>query len=439
MSFALTLASYFVAAVVLYYAALFAISLRIARPPSGDPGLTFAIFVAALNEERVLRATLENLLALDHARVVICVGNDGSTDGTRAILDGFAGDPRVIALHRQPPDARRGKSAVLNACFARTRELIGSNHPVLGGADPARVVVGIVDADGRLDAHTLRTVAPYFTDPGVAGVQIGVRIANARSGLLTRMQDMEFVGFSAFVQRARDRLGSVGLGGNGQFTRLSALIDLYDSRGGPWRLDALTEDLELGLALTCRGWRSRFCLDAFVAQQGLPSWRALLRQRTRWIQGHYTCWRYVLPLLRAPVPWSTRIDLTLYLVLVVTVIVVTASALLSALVLIGAIGATNGFLGFIPDEGDRRLVDLAFGLIPVTIFMFVYQRRATTRFRVWELPAMGAVFTVYTYVWAIATARALARIALGRDNWVKTPRVTEEPVPEAAPALQAAE
>lgn len=439
MSLTLTLASYFVAPVALYYAALFAISWWGRSPSGDDPGLAFVIFVAALNEERVLRATLENLLVLDYARVVVCVGNDGSTDGTKAILDGFARDPRVIALHRQPPAARRGKSDVLNACFAKTCELVASNHPVLGGTDPDRVVVGIVDADGRLDAHTLRTVAPYFADPDVAGVQIGVRIANARSGLLTRMQDMEFVGFSAFVQRARDRLGSVGLGGNGQFTRLSALIDLHGSRGGPWRLDALTEDLELGLALICRGWRSRFCLDAFVAQQGLPRWRALLRQRTRWIQGHYTCWRYVLPLLRAPAPWPTRIDLTLYLVLVVTVIAMTASALLSMLVLVGVLSATNGFLGFIPDEADRRLVDLAFGLIPVTIFMYVYQRRATARFHLWELPAMAAVFTAYTYVWAIATVRALGRIALGRDNWVKTPRVTEEPVPEATPTLQAAE
>lgn len=427
MAFALTFASYFIAAVVLYYAALFAIAWLNRGPDGEDPGLAFVIFVAALNEEEVLRATLESLLGLDHERVIVCVGDDGSTDGTRAILEEFTFDERVIAIHRRLPDAQRGKSDVLNACFAKTLELIAARHPVLGGLDPARVIVGIVDADGRLDRHTLRAVAPYFADDGVASVQIGVRIANARTNLLTRMQDMEFVGFSAFVQRARDRIGSSGLGGNGQFTRLSALVGLYAERNGPWRLDALTEDLELGLALICQGWRTRFCPTAYVAQQGLPGWRALFRQRTRWIQGHYACWSYLRPLMTAPTALATRVDLILYLLLIITVIVVTTSAVISVLMLLGVLIVDNGFLSFIADEGDRRLVNLAFGLIPIVLFMYVYQRNAEAPFRFWEIPTVAVVFTVYTYVWIFATARALARIALGRHNWVKTPRVSEQP------------
>jgi 1,2-diacylglycerol 3-beta-glucosyltransferase len=105
---------------------------------------------------------------------------------------------------------------------------LGSDHPVLGGRDPREVVVGVVDADGRLDPRTLKAVEPYSADPAVGGVQIGVPIANASAGLLARLQDIEFVGFSAFVQTARGLLGSVGLGGNGQFNRLSALLQ------GPW-------------------------------------------------------------------------------------------------------------------------------------------------------------------------------------------------------------
>jgi len=386
-----------------------------------------------MNEEKVLRTTLESLLGLDYERIVVCVGNDGSTDGTRQILEEFELNDRVIAIHRELPDAQLGKSAVLNACFARTMALVDSDHSVLGGLDPAQVIVGIVDADGRLDRHALRAVSPYFGDAEVASVQIGVRVANARTNLLTRMQDMEFVGFSAFVQRARDRLGSSGLGGNGQFTRLSALIGLHAERPGPWRVDALTEDLELGLALICQGWRTRFCPTAYVAQQGLPGWPALFRQRTRWIQGHYACWSYLRPLISAPTGLTTRLDLSLYLLLIVTVIVVTASALISVLMLLGLLTVDNSFLSFIKDEGDRRLVNLTFGLIPIVIFMFVYQRNSLAPFRAWEVPAMAMVFTAYTYVWIFATARAIARIAFGRDNWVKTPRVSEEPVESAAP------
>ena len=65
-----------------------------------------------------------------------------------------------------------------------------------------------------------------FADPRVGGVQMGVIIGNAADGLIPRCQDLEFVGFSHLAQAARDRIGSVGLGGNGQFTRLAALRSL---------------------------------------------------------------------------------------------------------------------------------------------------------------------------------------------------------------------
>jgi cellulose synthase/poly-beta-1,6-N-acetylglucosamine synthase-like glycosyltransferase len=426
MTLALTAASYFVASVVIYYAVLFGISLLRHRTNGDGAPDAFVIFVAAMNEEAVIGATLESLLSLDHDRFVICVGDDGSTDATPQILQRYADDPRVGVVHRKGPRAQIGKSDVLNDCLEATMRMITSDHRVLGGLDPASVVIGIVDADGRLDAETLRVVGPYFSDPKVASVQIGVRIANAGTNLLTRMQDMEFVGFSAFVQRARDRFGSSGLGGNGQFTRLSALDDVKQQRGGPWELNALTEDLELGLALVCRGWRTRFCPNVFVAQQGLPGWGALFRQRTRWIQGHYSCWSYLPRLLRAPASLMTRLDLAVYLLLIVTVVIVTFSAVVSALVIAGVASPHNDFLSFVPIGRARNTVSLLFGLTPIAAFMYAYQRHALKPFRFWEIPAVAMVFTLYTYVWIFATARALARNATGRQNWVKTPRVAEQ-------------
>ncbi len=434
MSLLLTAASYFVSGVVLYYTVLFGISLLRKAPDGRDVVTAFVVFVAAMNEEAVIEATLESLLGLEHDRFVICVGDDGSTDATPAILARYADDPRVSVVHREAPRAQLGKSDVLNECLEVTMAMVDSDHPVLGGLDPAGVVIGIVDADGRLDRQTLREVSPYFGEPKVASVQIGVRIANADTNLLTRMQDMEFVGFSAFVQRARDHLGSSGLGGNGQFTRLSALTGLKADRGGPWKTDALTEDLELGLALICRGWRTRYCPTVYVAQQGLPGWHALFRQRTRWIQGHYSCWSYLPRLMRAPTELTTRLDLSLYLLLIVTVVIVTLSAVAGVLTMAGVIAPANEFLAFLPVGRARNTVSLVFALTPIVAFMHVYQRHAHSRFHIWEVPAVSAIFTVYTYVWIFATIRALTRMALGRRNWVKTPRVAEQ-LPRSEPAL----
>jgi hypothetical protein len=84
-------------------------------------------------------------------------------------------------------------------------------------------------------------VMPYFDDPTVGGVQVGVRINNRHGSRLARMQDMEFVIYTEVFQRGRRHLDSVGLGGNGQFMRLSALLSWGTRRGSR----SLTEDLDL--------------------------------------------------------------------------------------------------------------------------------------------------------------------------------------------------
>jgi len=232
---------------------------------------------------------------------------------------------------------------------------------------------------------------------------------------------MEFVGFTYLVQVARDHLGSSGLGGNGQFTRLDALASIGPA---PWARGALTEDLELGLSLVERGWRTRFCPDTFVSQQGLTSWRPLLRQRTRWIHGHYQCWKHVPRLLVAKdVPWRARLDLTTYLLLVVTVVVVTFNLVVSVLAIANVIAADNNFLSFVPGGYARAIVAEVFALFPLAMFMDTYQRHSGRPFRWYELPAYGLAFTAYSYVWVFSTARAWVRLATRRGGWVKTPRI----------------
>jgi hypothetical protein len=57
--------------------------------------------------------------------------------------------------------------------------------------------------------------------------------------------------------------------------------------------------------------------------------------------------------------------------------------------------------------------------------MFTYQRHSAHPFRWYEVPAYAVIFTLYTYVWLLTTARALARLATRRGDWVKTPRMAE--------------
>jgi cellulose synthase/poly-beta-1,6-N-acetylglucosamine synthase-like glycosyltransferase len=348
--------------------------------------------------------------------------NDGSTDRTSEIAHRWeVGDPRVMVIDRGPEIAGRGKSAVLNHGYRVVSALVDAHDDFVGEVPADRVLLVIVDADGQLDQHTLKMVSPYFDTDEVGQVQIGVRIGNARTNVLTRMQDMEFVGFSCLVQIARDHIGSSGLGGNGQFTRLSALASLD---GEPWRPESLTEDLDLGLRLVTAGWRTRYCPAAYVYQQGLTRWRPLLRQRTRWIQGHYQRWRHIPSLARARgASILGRVDLMTYLVLVITVSIVSVNVVLDYLSRLGVVQVVDYSLSFIPYGLPFRVVALVLAFLPLTTFMITYQRHSSSRLRWWEVPAYGALFTLYTYVWIAATVRAWFRMVTGRRSWTKTPRV----------------
>jgi 1,2-diacylglycerol 3-beta-glucosyltransferase len=424
MTVDVTWLGYFMAAVSLYYVVLFVLSLPVLarRDPQEGPRQAMFLIMPAHNEEAVIGDTLESLVRLDYNRYAVLVVNDGSTDATGELAREFEATGRVLVVDRRPEVAGRGKGAVLNEGYRVLNRLLEEDHPLVAGFD-RDVVVGVVDADGHLEADALHEVAKLFADPHVAGVQMGVIIGDAREGLLERCQDLEFVGFSHLAQAARDRIGSVGLGGNGQFTRLAALRSL----GRPPWTDCLTEDLDLGLNLTRLGWKIRFCRTTAVTQQGVRTIRAWLRQRTRWAQGHYQCWHHVPRLLGATnVRLATRIDLSLYLFFVAFVMFVAANLAIAAAGATGWIWVNNEFLAFLPAGPTRNITMEVIGLSPVVMLLARYQQRSPHPLRWWELPAYGAAFALYVYLWTLASMLAWFRLVSGRIGWAKTRRVARE-------------
>ena len=423
MTVDVTWLGYFMAAVSLYYVVLFVLSLDALerRDSRGGPRPPMALIMPAHNEEAVIGDTLESLVRLEYDRYVVIVVNDGSTDATGELARGFEAAGRVLVVDRPPEVAGQGKGAVLNEGYNVLNRMLGEQHPLVAGF-AGDVVVGVMDADGELEPDALDEVARLFADPQVGGVQMGVIIGNARGGLIERCQDLEFVGFSHLAQAARDRIGSVGLGGNGQFTRLSALRSL----GRPPWTTCLTEDLDLGLTLARLGWKIRFCRTTSVTQQGVTTIRAWLRQRTRWAQGHYQCWHHVPGLLAARgVQVSARLDLSLYLLFVAFVMFVAANLAIAAAGATGWIYVNNEFLSFLAPGPPRNVTMEVIGLAPVAILLARYQQHTPHPLRWWELPAYGAAFALYVYLWTLASLLAWFRLVGGRVGWTKTRRVTE--------------
>lgn len=418
--------SYVTAAIVAYYAFLYLLG-RVPRmaPPAPCKWPLLAVVIPARNEERVIQRTVQEALACPYqGQLRVLIMDDASNDQTMAITDRLAGrDQRVLVCHRPPSVGGRGKSDVLNHAYRHLQAMVISGHEWLAGATEDEICMCIVDADGHLSPTAAIDAVMLLSDPRVGAVQIGVQIRNARDSLLARLQDIEFVGFSFMVQTARDRLGSVGLGGNGQFTRFTALADLGEQ---PWRSKALTEDLDLGVRLQLAGWRLRFCPTAWVAQEGLTRLRPLARQRTRWTQGHYQCWRYLSRILTARhLRVTQRLDSLAYLLLILLVVLVTAMAVIQLLAIGNVLRPDNAFLSWMGDGVGYRITIFALSWLPVFLLLETYQRFAQAPLARWELPAYCLFFAVYVYIWAIATARAWMRMALRRTSWTKTPRVAD--------------
>ena len=356
----------------------------------------------------------------------VLVVDDASEDATADIVRSVE-DERVHLLRRERPNAREGKGRALNCVY---QYLLRSD--LLAGRGLDDVVLAVVDADGRVAPNALTEVAPYFRDPKVGGVQIGVRMFNARSTVLARIQDFEFIAYNEIFQRGRQRLGSVGLGGNGQFTRLSALRTLGEE---PWS-NFLTEDLDLGIRLLLNGWSNSFCPTTYVSQQALTRIRPLIRQRTRWFQGHLQTWRRIPMVLRSGLPTRTMLDLVNLILqpgLLLSISLVPPAVIAIFLTVLAS--EPSGLGHALVSHGGINLLYfylLTFGLAPFYAFTFWLHERSIAFPK-----ALGYayLYTLYSYMWFVAGWRAVARIVMGRSSWAKTARIPESGLSAASPVL----
>ena len=194
--------------------------------PRGADELLWVFLVPALNEEVTIADSVSRLLAVEAPNKVVLVVDDGSTDGTAEALAGIE-SPDLEVLRRVPPDAQAGKAAALNAGWAHVATVLAAPRFARWTRD--RVVVVIVDADGRLDPAAPRYAAAHFRDPRVGGLQVLVRIYNRRA-LLTWFQDVEFSIFGLLYQAARTSGGPRGWAATGSSTGWPLSIPWWTTR-----------------------------------------------------------------------------------------------------------------------------------------------------------------------------------------------------------------
>ncbi len=379
----------------------------------------FSLIVPAHNEAAVIRGCLESLLALDYPsdQTEILVVEDGSTDSTAGVVCSYlAHNPNRVTLLRIPTsEGVRGKASALNRGFAFLREASRfRNEP--------RWIIGVFDADGHPNPDMLKKASFQFQAATVGGVQASVRIRNRDASWLTRMQDIEFAGFSRVTQIIRMRIASsAALGGNGQFVRASALeaIGLNKEAGIFWNPKSLTEDLDLSTRLVLRNWDLHHLNTSCVWQEGVETVRTLMKQRTRWAWGSLQVFvEYVLTLkvLRTPnVQMRKRLDLLFNLSMFLISPLVLFTWILTGFALIGLVTILSSFPGAV-------MIVLSFAYLPIV----GYGLATVDGYRKVRLPVDLIGFAIYTYHWVPCLYLGLWHlVARHGPVWWKTTRNSE--------------
>jgi 1,2-diacylglycerol 3-beta-glucosyltransferase len=429
------------AAFVLYVCLIIVPYLRHRPAPPGDPALfQWHFLVPCRDEELVIGDTIRYLRTRFPAAHVWVI-DDHSDDGTLDVVNRLRGlphrpDPHLHVVTRRRPDARTGKSDALNAAYRAVRAWVGPH------ADGEHTIVVVVDADGRPAGNCLYacTAAHLFGDPAVGAVQIDVRMSNRGTtpqtgsrvrrrfgSALVRMQDLEFRTAIAAIQMSRGYTGTIAMGGNGQFTRLSALDSIAGEEQRPWR-GSLLEDFELGVHLLTAGWRTGFTVDTYVDQEGLYSMRRFLAQRTRWSQGTMQCARYARRIWTSRYlstrgaaemlyylaqPWMQLLGSVVYPIpfLVLAVYAVDEPALV--------------WHWFADGAWQHILMYAVFGLLPFLVWGPIYRKHCEPGSGPLRGIAYGLGYACYIYSFYITVWRAVFRLARRQNGWAKTRRNTE--------------
>ncbi len=238
-------------------------------PPLPDAELPcVSVLVPCHNEDRVIAASIQALLALDYPseKLEIVIINDGSTDRTAEIACSFA-SPRLRILDVPPESAAQGKASALNFGLRQAR------YPMLA----------VYDADNTPEPGALRPLIEELVRDGRLGAAIGMyRAVNRQRNLLTRFLNIEGIGFQWVLQAGRWMLMRFSaLPGTNYVIRRP----LVEALGG-WDESALTEDAEMTLRVYRAGYRIKFVPASVTWEQEPETLRVWLRQRNRWVRGH---------------------------------------------------------------------------------------------------------------------------------------------------------
>ena len=229
--------------------------------PEQPPGVTF--IVPCHDEGQNARETIAALLGQDYPDFEVLAVNDASSDNTGKILDEMAMlSDRLRVIHFE---TNQGKAMGLRA----------------GALAAKNEILICVDGDALLDRYAARWLVWHFIKgPRVGAVTGNPRVRN-RTTLLGKIQAGEFSSIIGLIKRAQRIYGRVfTVSGVVAAFRRTALHKV-----GYWKLDMVTEDIDISWSLQLNQWDVRYEPNALCYILMPETLDGLWRQRLRWAQG----------------------------------------------------------------------------------------------------------------------------------------------------------
>ncbi len=246
------------------------------------PQKSFAVLVAAHNEEQVVGALIDNLKKMDYPEelydiFVIC---DNCTDNTAAISESMG-----VHACRRTNHLLRGKGYAIEWMLKELWAMPRQYDAVV-----------MFDADNLVNPDFLQLMNDDLCE-GHQVIQGYLDTKNPEDSWVTAAYGITYWYCNRLWQLSRTNLKmSNFLGGTGMCFDSKLLKEMG------WGATSLVEDLEFSMRCVQRGIYPILNYDAKVYDEKPVTFKASARQRLRWMQGHFNVARnYFFPLLWASI------------------------------------------------------------------------------------------------------------------------------------------
>ncbi|MFT4013002.1 MAG: glycosyltransferase [Paracoccus sp. (in: a-proteobacteria)] len=244
----------------------------VARPEMKAPLPVISVMVPLFAEADIADRLIGRLSRLDYPRElmdILLVVEETDRITCTALEDTRL--PRWLRVIKVPEGPIRTKPRALNYALNFCR----------GG------IIGVWDAEDRPEPDQLHKVARgfHFAAPDVACLQGVLDYYNPRTNWLARAFTIEYAAwFRGTLAGAAALDLVVPLGGTTLFFRRDLLEQV-----GAWDAWNVTEDCDLGVRLTRRGYRTQM-LDTVTHEEANCRLLPWIKQRSRWLKGFAMTW-----------------------------------------------------------------------------------------------------------------------------------------------------